>query len=163
MSILFHPHAERIKELGGYTSEDDEKAISKFIPKLAELKRPIRKVRMRFETTEGYGWMNKAEEALQRIKRKLNKLQTLAIPKEGERSETISSVLLEILKLSKREGLLAKWAAKVRIYKISYQNKTIAGGDKQQQERKSGKKGKAASNVPGAKPTYNWKLVGETE
>ncbi|GKD18636.1 reverse transcriptase domain-containing protein, partial [Tanacetum coccineum] len=42
------------------------------------------------------------EEALQRIKRKLNKLQTLAVPKEGEilmlclcyKDETISSVLL---------------------------------------------------------------------
>ncbi|GKE53237.1 hypothetical protein Tco_1488393 [Tanacetum coccineum] len=59
-------------------------AISKFIPKLAELKYPIRKVRMRFKTAEGSGWMNKVKEALQRIKRKLNKLQTLAIPKEGE-------------------------------------------------------------------------------
>ncbi|GKC91215.1 hypothetical protein Tco_1151864 [Tanacetum coccineum] len=58
--------------------------ISKFIPKLAKLKYPIRKVRMRFETAEGSGWTNKAEEALQRIKRKLNKLQTLAIPKKGE-------------------------------------------------------------------------------
>ncbi|GKA08894.1 hypothetical protein Tco_0688225, partial [Tanacetum coccineum] len=42
-------------------------AISKFIPKMAELQYPIHKVRMRFETTEGSGWTNKAEEALQRI------------------------------------------------------------------------------------------------
>ncbi|GJV05716.1 reverse transcriptase domain-containing protein [Tanacetum coccineum] len=63
---------------------------------------------MRFETAEGSGWTNEAEEALQRIKRKLNKLQTLAIPKEGEvlmqclrqRSETISSMLLVV-----REGI----------------------------------------------------------
>ncbi|GJX60162.1 reverse transcriptase domain-containing protein [Tanacetum coccineum] len=153
--------------------------ISKFIPKLAELKYPIRKVRMRFKTGEGFDWTNEAEEALRRIKRKLKKLQTLAIPKEGEvlmlclrqRNKTISFVLLveregiqipvsyvsrplqgmdicytptekmvqalihttrsqkavfrkhkvkvvtdgpmeEILKLSGREGRLAKWAAK---------------------------------------------------
>ncbi|GJS62419.1 hypothetical protein Tco_0657203 [Tanacetum coccineum] len=82
--------------------------IRKFIPKLAELKYPIHKVRMRFETTEGSCWTNEAEEALQRIKRKLNKLQTMAIPKKREvmmlclcqRTETISSVLLV-----KREGI----------------------------------------------------------
>ncbi|GKA57682.1 reverse transcriptase domain-containing protein [Tanacetum coccineum] len=63
---------------------------------------------MRFETTEGSGWTNEAEEALHRIKRKLNKLQTLAVPKEGEilmlclrqKDETISSVLLV-----EREGI----------------------------------------------------------
>ncbi|GJW73888.1 reverse transcriptase domain-containing protein [Tanacetum coccineum] len=139
--------------------------------------------------------MNEAEEALQRIKRKLNKLQTLAIPKEGDvlmlclqqRSETIRSVLLvekeriqipvsyvsrplqgmeicytptkkmvqalihttrslraifrkhkvkvvingpmeEILKLSGREGRLAKWAAEVRTYDISYIKRNEAEG-----------------------------------
>ncbi|GKB85407.1 reverse transcriptase domain-containing protein [Tanacetum coccineum] len=83
-------------------------AISKFILKMAELQYPIRKVQMRFETTEGSGWMNEAEKALQRIKRKLNKLQTLAVPKEGEilmlclrqKDETISYVLLV-----EREGI----------------------------------------------------------
>ncbi|GJX68086.1 hypothetical protein Tco_0303813 [Tanacetum coccineum] len=100
---------------------------------------------MRFETVEGLGWTNEAKEALQRIKRKLKKLQTLAILKEGEvmmlclwkRSEMISSLLLveregiqipvsyfkvvtdgpmeEIRKLSGREGRLAKWAAEVRM------------------------------------------------
>ncbi|GJV36953.1 reverse transcriptase domain-containing protein [Tanacetum coccineum] len=124
--------------------------ISKFIPKMAELQYPIRKVRMRFETTERSGWTNEAEKALQRIKRKLNKLQTLAVPKEGEilmlclrqKDETISSVLLveregiqihvsyvkvitdgpmeEILKLSRKEGRLAKWVAEIRTYDISY-------------------------------------------
>ncbi|GJS66601.1 hypothetical protein Tco_0681165 [Tanacetum coccineum] len=39
---------------------------------------------MRLDAAIESGWMNEAEEALQRIKRKLNKLQTLAIPKEGE-------------------------------------------------------------------------------
>ncbi|GKB20639.1 hypothetical protein Tco_0854562 [Tanacetum coccineum] len=65
---------------------------------------PIREVLIKFETVEGSGWTNKAEEALQRIKRKLNKLQTLAIPKEEEvlmlclrqKNETISSVLLVV-------------------------------------------------------------------
>ncbi|GKE55021.1 reverse transcriptase domain-containing protein, partial [Tanacetum coccineum] len=83
-------------------------AISKFIPKMAELQYPIRKVRMRFDTIEGSGWTNEAEKALQRIKMKLNKLQTLVVPKEGEilmlclrqRNETISSVLLV-----EREGI----------------------------------------------------------
>ncbi|GKB17591.1 reverse transcriptase domain-containing protein [Tanacetum coccineum] len=63
---------------------------------------------MRFETTERSGWTNEAKEALQRIKRKLNKLQTLVVPKEGEimmlclrqKDETISSVLLV-----EREGI----------------------------------------------------------
>ncbi|GJU18520.1 hypothetical protein Tco_1146486 [Tanacetum coccineum] len=91
---------------------------SKFIPKLAELKYPIRKVRMRFETAEGSGWTNKAEEALQRIKRKFNKLQILAIPKEGQ--VVTDGPMEEILKLSEREGRLAKWAAEVRTYDISY-------------------------------------------
>ncbi|GJS02643.1 hypothetical protein Tco_0319151 [Tanacetum coccineum] len=58
-------------------------AISKFIPKLAELKHPLREARTRMETTKGPGWTNKAEEAVQRINRKLGKLPTLAILKEG--------------------------------------------------------------------------------
>ncbi|GKB26717.1 reverse transcriptase domain-containing protein [Tanacetum coccineum] len=76
---------------------------------IADLEKyPICIVRVRSEATEGSGWTNEAEEALQRIKRKLNKLQTLAIPKEGEilmlclrhKGETISSVLLV-----EREGI----------------------------------------------------------
>ncbi|GJQ95028.1 hypothetical protein Tco_0006167 [Tanacetum coccineum] len=99
-SILFHLHSKRIKELDGYTSEDDGeglsrskrtkrgnilgrnsnkkqnkgrkvswpygnkgRSISKFIPKLVELQYLIREVRIRFETTEGFGWTNEAEEA----------------------------------------------------------------------------------------------------
>nr|GEU56885.1 reverse transcriptase domain-containing protein [Tanacetum cinerariifolium] len=46
-------------------------------------KYPIHRVRVRFETTEGSGWTNEAEEALQKIKRKLHKLQTLDVLKEG--------------------------------------------------------------------------------
>ncbi|GKB46679.1 hypothetical protein Tco_0897432 [Tanacetum coccineum] len=59
-------------------------AISKFIPKLAELMHPIREVRKALDATNGSGWINKAEKAFQKIKRKLNKLQTLTNPKEGE-------------------------------------------------------------------------------
>nr|GEZ75289.1 hypothetical protein [Tanacetum cinerariifolium] len=157
-------------------------AISKFILKLAKLKHPIREDQTRMETTKESGWTNEAEEALRRIKRKLGKLSTLAIPKEEEtlmlclrqRKEIISSVLLigggnpdtcflgestttrnedmlhpnekkvqalihttrslrtifrkhkvkvvidgqmeEILKLSEKQGRLAKWAAKVRTF-----------------------------------------------
>ncbi|GJU23809.1 reverse transcriptase domain-containing protein, partial [Tanacetum coccineum] len=73
--------------------------IGKFIPNLAKLKYPINKVRMRMDAKAGSGWMNEAEEALQRIKIKLNKL---SIPKEGEklmlcmrqRNRMISSVLM---------------------------------------------------------------------
>ncbi|GKD95812.1 reverse transcriptase domain-containing protein [Tanacetum coccineum] len=266
--ILFHPHARRIKKLGGDTSKDDGKGldrskrakrgsipgrnsgekqkrtelikegkylghmvakegvradpekvqtiiriptqkspsqirslflqlttIGKFIPKLAELKYPINKVRMRMDVAACFGWTNEAEEAFQRIKRKLNKLQTLAIPKEGEKlmlclrqeNKTISSILMveregvqtlvsyvsrplqgmeicctptkkivqalihtirslmttfrkhkvvvitdgpmeEILKLFEREGRLAKWVAKIRIYDISYIQRKEAKG-----------------------------------
>ncbi|GKC79206.1 hypothetical protein Tco_1129980 [Tanacetum coccineum] len=38
-------------------------AISKFIPKLAELKHTLREVRTRMETEKGPGWTNEAEEA----------------------------------------------------------------------------------------------------
>ncbi|GJY95840.1 gag-pol polyprotein [Tanacetum coccineum] len=125
-------------------------AISKFTPKLVELKYPIRKARMRLETVKESGWTNKAEEALRRIKRKLGTLQTLAILKEGEdlmlclrkRNETISFMLLveregiqipvsyvkvvndrpmeEMLKFSGKEERLAKWAAEIQTYDISY-------------------------------------------
>nr|GEW20487.1 hypothetical protein [Tanacetum cinerariifolium] len=56
-------------------------AISKFISKLTELKHPIREARTRIEIAKESGWTNETEEALRRIKRKLNKLQTLAILK----------------------------------------------------------------------------------
>ncbi|GKC65026.1 hypothetical protein Tco_1097624 [Tanacetum coccineum] len=121
-----------------------------FIPKLAKLKHPLHEARTRTKTEKEDGWMNEAEEALRRIKRKLGKLQTLAIPKEGEtlmlflrqRIETISSTLLikregiqipvsyvkvvtdepieEILKLSEKEERLEKRAAEIRTYDISY-------------------------------------------
>ncbi|GKB01474.1 reverse transcriptase domain-containing protein [Tanacetum coccineum] len=99
---------------------------------------------MRMEKAKESGWTNEAKEALRMIKRKLSKLQTLAIPKEGEdlmiclwqRNETISSVLLvereriqihvsyvkvvtdgpmeETLKLARREGRLGKCATEIR-------------------------------------------------
>nr|GEU58904.1 hypothetical protein [Tanacetum cinerariifolium] len=82
--------------------------ISKFISKLTELKHPIREARTRIKTAKEFGWRNETEEAIRRIKRKQSRLQTLAIPKEGEdlmlclqqRNETISSVLLV-----EREGI----------------------------------------------------------
>ncbi|GJZ20283.1 hypothetical protein Tco_0556873 [Tanacetum coccineum] len=77
-------------------------AIGKFIPKLVELKYPINKISMRMDTATQSGWTNEAKEAFQRIKRKLSKLQTLAIPREEEelmlclrqRNEMVSSVLM---------------------------------------------------------------------
>ncbi|GKB23049.1 hypothetical protein Tco_0862450 [Tanacetum coccineum] len=108
--------------------------ISKFIPKLAELKHPIREAWTRMETTKEFGLTNEAEEALRRIKRKLGKLQTLAIPKEGEtlmlclrqRKDThkvkvvTDGPIEEILKLSRKEERLAKWATEIHTYDISY-------------------------------------------
>ncbi|GJY97046.1 reverse transcriptase domain-containing protein [Tanacetum coccineum] len=49
---------------------------------------PIREVRKALDATNGSGWTNEAEKAFQKIKRKLNKLQTLTIPKEGETRRT---------------------------------------------------------------------------
>nr|GEY00779.1 reverse transcriptase domain-containing protein [Tanacetum cinerariifolium] len=76
--------------------------IDKFIPKLAELMLPIRKVCRNIDMAEGPSWTRKAEEAIQKIKIKLQKLQTLTMPKEGEvpilclqqKSKTINSMLL---------------------------------------------------------------------
>ncbi|GJZ79148.1 hypothetical protein Tco_0643985 [Tanacetum coccineum] len=53
------------------------------IPTPRKLKHPPREARTRMETTKESVWTNEAEEVLQRIKRKLGKLQTLAILKEG--------------------------------------------------------------------------------
>ncbi|GKF09388.1 reverse transcriptase domain-containing protein, partial [Tanacetum coccineum] len=49
-------------------------AIGKFIPKIVKLKYPINKIRMRMDAATESGWTNEAEEAFQRIKRKLSKL-----------------------------------------------------------------------------------------
>nr|GEX23905.1 reverse transcriptase domain-containing protein [Tanacetum cinerariifolium] len=92
-----------------------------FIPKLAELKYPINNVRMRLNASMESGWTNEAEEALQMIERKLNKLQTLAILKEREklmlctrqRNKTISPVLMV-----EREGVQAP---------VSYVSKPLQG------------------------------------
>nr|GEV32404.1 hypothetical protein [Tanacetum cinerariifolium] len=112
------------------------------IIQLAELKHLLRETRTRMETTKEAGWKNEAEEALLRIKRKLGKLQTLAIPKEGEtlmiqalihttrslrtifRKHKVKVVtdgpIEEILKLPRKEGRLAKWATEIHTYDISY-------------------------------------------
>ncbi|GJV61096.1 reverse transcriptase domain-containing protein [Tanacetum coccineum] len=147
------------------------------------------------DATNRPGWTNKAEKAFQKIRRKLNKLQNLTIPKEGEvillclcqGNETISFVLFverngiqapisyvsrplqgikacytptkkmvqalihttrslrttfkkhkvrvvtdgsmeEMLKLSGKEGRLAKWTAELRKYDISFiQEKEVEG------------------------------------
>ncbi|GJS41697.1 gag-pol polyprotein [Tanacetum coccineum] len=71
--------------------------ISRFIPKLAKFMLPIRNIRMSLDVVETSNWTSEAEEAFQNIKRRLGKLQTLVVLKEGEflviclwpRSETI--------------------------------------------------------------------------
>ncbi|GKB88791.1 hypothetical protein Tco_0961063 [Tanacetum coccineum] len=194
-------------------------------------KYPIREARMRFKTAKGSGWTNKAEEALRRIKSKLSKLQTLAIPKDGEvlmlclrqRNEIISSVLLEaersvVKKLfsqgkqveetpnANEEGML-NLSKKLQIkstptprawkfylgrrkphtnngigeevqgrnygcngpihrignYKFGLLNQEVSVGIKTRpsvEEASSSKKGKATSNVLGAKPNYNCEASG---
>nr|GEW02693.1 reverse transcriptase domain-containing protein [Tanacetum cinerariifolium] len=69
-------------------------AISKFILKLTELKHPIREARTRMEIAKEFVLTNETEKALRMIKRKLSKLQTLAIPKEGEDLMTGSKEVL---------------------------------------------------------------------
>nr|GEU75306.1 zinc finger, CCHC-type [Tanacetum cinerariifolium] len=64
---------KELKKLRCNTSEDDGKAISKFIPKLTELKHPIHEARTRMETAKESVWTNETEEALRMIKRKLSK------------------------------------------------------------------------------------------
>ncbi|GJR74013.1 hypothetical protein Tco_0086378 [Tanacetum coccineum] len=193
-------------------------AISKFIPKIAKLQYPIRKVQIRFETTEGSGWTNEAEKALQRIKRKLNKLQTLAVPKEGretiEKGSGVGIILVNpkekmyayAIRLKFKasnhaidcEALLTRLAvsiskgmkdlhvfidlpkfwithlpknlnSKVEVLaglatiKLEFLNQEVSVGIKTRlsvEETSSSKKGKATSNVPSAKPSYNWEASG---
>ncbi|GKA59219.1 reverse transcriptase domain-containing protein [Tanacetum coccineum] len=88
-----------------------------------------------FHTEEG---TNEAEEGLRRIKRKVRKLQTFAILKEGEdlmlffRKHKVKVVtdgsMDETLKLARREGQLGKWATEIRTYDISYVQRNEAEG-----------------------------------
>ncbi|GJU95094.1 hypothetical protein Tco_1319850 [Tanacetum coccineum] len=55
----------------------------KFIPKLAKLKYPINKVRMRMDAMARFGWKNEDKEALQRIK-KIEQIANVGYP-EGRR------------------------------------------------------------------------------
>ncbi|GKE00028.1 hypothetical protein Tco_1388011 [Tanacetum coccineum] len=79
----------------------EESKFLGFVLKLAELMHPIRNVQRSSDAKEGSNWTSEAEEALQKIKRRLNKLQALTILKEREAlmiclqqgSETVSSVL----------------------------------------------------------------------
>ncbi|GKD84277.1 hypothetical protein Tco_1351116 [Tanacetum coccineum] len=198
-----------IKELGFYTSEDDGEGLSR--SKMTERGNILgrnsnkkqnkgRKVSRLYgnkgrsksrprESAEGYGWTNEAEEALHRIKRKLNKLQTLAVPKEGEVIETIeegSSVGIILVSPEEKmysyairlkfnasnhamdyEALLAGLDASVSkglaTIKLEFLNQEVSVGVKTRpsvEETSSSKKGKATSNVPCAKPTYNWEVSG---
>ncbi|GJT93931.1 hypothetical protein Tco_1082776 [Tanacetum coccineum] len=97
-------------------------------------KYPIRKVRVRFEATEGSDWTNEAEEALQRIKRKLNKLQTLVVLKEvkkffgqGEQvHETLDENERGTLNLNKE--LQAKSTPTPRVWRLYLGKETIEEG-----------------------------------
>ncbi|GJU31436.1 reverse transcriptase domain-containing protein [Tanacetum coccineum] len=167
----FLEEGEELTSLMGYPY----KSISKFIPKLAELKNPLREARTRMETAKEAGWTNEAEEALRRIKRKLGKMETISsallIEREGIqipvsyvsrplqgmeicytptekrvqalihttrslrtifRKQMVKVVtdgpIEEILKLSGKEGRLAKWAAEIHTYDISYIPKKEAEG-----------------------------------
>nr|GEW08594.1 hypothetical protein [Tanacetum cinerariifolium] len=170
-SILFHPYAERIKELYCYTLKDDEKCLSRSKRTLEEI---VIKSKSELDLVQD------VEETLRKLKRlniKIDPAMSSFGVKEG-RNKTISSMLLveregiqipisyvsqplqgmeicytptekmvqtlihttrslrtifrkhkvkvvtdepieEILKLS-GGGRLAKWAAKIRTYDISY-------------------------------------------
>ncbi|GKD18212.1 hypothetical protein Tco_1207370 [Tanacetum coccineum] len=155
-TIIQSPTPKSLNQIRSYFLQ--LKAISKFIPKLVELKYPIREVRMRFETTEGSGWTNEAEESLRRIKRKLNKLQALAIticytPMEKMVHALIHTIrslrtifrkhkvtvvtdrpMEEILKLPGRDEQLAKWDAEAQIYDISKHQMQMKGKAQPKQE-----------------------------
>ncbi|GKC91698.1 hypothetical protein Tco_1152347 [Tanacetum coccineum] len=90
-------------------------AISKFIPKLAELKYPIRKI--------CYTPTEKMVQALIHTTRSLR-----AIFRKHKVKVVIDGPIEEILKLFGREGRLAKWAAEVWTYDISYIKKKEAEG-----------------------------------
>ncbi|GKC71228.1 reverse transcriptase domain-containing protein [Tanacetum coccineum] len=173
---------------------------------------PIPDIRKNSDIGGGFIKTNEAEETLQKIKRKLNKLQVLVIPKEEEPlmvclqhgSETIRSTLLierrrvqvpvfyvgrplhgretyytttekailtpihiarslktifqkhkikvvtkrpiqQMLKISGINGQLAKWAAKLRMYDVSYIVGKEAGGQVE------------GNRVPKAKETKKYK------
>ncbi|GJX83381.1 hypothetical protein Tco_0332862 [Tanacetum coccineum] len=121
-SILFHPYAERIKELSCYTSEDDGGGLSRskrtergnILGRNSNKKQKCEgkevfgyMVQIRFETTEGSGWTNEAEKALQRIKRKLNKLQTWAVPKEGRETIEKGFGFVRIILVNPKEKMYA--------------------------------------------------------
>nr|GEW67818.1 hypothetical protein [Tanacetum cinerariifolium] len=75
--------------------------IIRFIPKMAELMLPICKIRKSLDAAKESNWTTEATKAFQKIKRKLTKLPTLTVPRQGEdlmvclrpRSEMTSSVL----------------------------------------------------------------------
>ncbi|GJS87388.1 hypothetical protein Tco_0770024 [Tanacetum coccineum] len=110
---ISHERPDQIKELCCYTSEDDRKGVSRSkrtkrgntLGGSSNKKKKVKEGNFlgHMVTEEGLkadperiqeiilsltprkaGWTNEAEEALRRIKRKLGKLQTLDIPKEGE-------------------------------------------------------------------------------
>nr|GEU96017.1 hypothetical protein [Tanacetum cinerariifolium] len=117
------------------------KTISNFISKLAELKHPIREAQTRMETAKESGWTNEAEEALQRIKRKLGKLQTLMVQELIHTTRSSIAIfrkhkvkvindgpMEEILKPSGKEGRLVRWAAEIWTYDISYTSRREVEG-----------------------------------
>ncbi|GJZ80869.1 gag-pol polyprotein [Tanacetum coccineum] len=103
-------------------------AISKFIPKLTELKHPLREAQTRMEIAKEAKWTNEDGDNKfcttdKRIKRKLGKLQTLArylFPIKHKVKVVTDGPIEEILKLSRKKEQLAKWAVEIRIYDISY-------------------------------------------
>ncbi|GKE07852.1 hypothetical protein Tco_1411403, partial [Tanacetum coccineum] len=125
--------------------------LGQFIPKLAELIFPFRDIRRNHNTEEIFKWTSGAEKTLQGIKKELGKLQTLAIPKEGETlmfNVITDDPMEQILKIPGASGRLALWAIKLKTYYISYLPKEKAEGQvaekflvKKEQVSKVSKKG----------------------
>ncbi|GJZ63941.1 hypothetical protein Tco_0620362 [Tanacetum coccineum] len=110
--------------------------ISGFIPNMAELMFPFRDIRRNNNTEEMFKWISGAKNAIQDIKKKLGKLQTLGVPREGEtvmvclrpRNKTISSVLFT----KEQEAIpnsLCKSSATRNGYLLHFDRESIIGTD----------------------------------
>nr|GEX78391.1 hypothetical protein [Tanacetum cinerariifolium]GEX78392.1 hypothetical protein [Tanacetum cinerariifolium] len=66
-------------------------AISKFIPKLAELKQPIREARIKMEKAKEPGWTNEAEEDL-KDQKETKLVANIGHPKRRRRSNAMSTI-----------------------------------------------------------------------
>ncbi|GKC77386.1 reverse transcriptase domain-containing protein [Tanacetum coccineum] len=117
--------------------------LKRFIPKLAELKHPLREARTRMETAKGPGWTNEAEEAFQKIKRKLGKL-----PTEGTQipvsyvSRPLQGMEICYTPIEKRVQALIHTARSLRIVFRKHKVKVVTDGPMEETLKLSGREGR---------------------